>query len=192
MTGDFVAILGIGAGKFELTLDKAEYHPRDVVQGKAVLKLNENIKARGVIATIEATRTRNSGKHTYTDTLFHDERKLDGEKEYFSTRGLMEYSFQFTIPTGVISEAAFNPGIIGGVMGFFRDSVKNSRKWVVSIKLDMAMAFDVSATKSIRVTPGSPNAFVSAQVQGTTQPNPTQTQSNPAVSTPDQPWQPMK
>ena len=51
-----MAFLGLGAGKMDLILNKSEYHPREIIEGTAVLTVKETLKARGVIATIDATR----------------------------------------------------------------------------------------------------------------------------------------
>jgi len=149
-----MAILGLGIGKMELRLNKTQFYPEEVIEGSAMLTLNEQINARGVLATFWAERQTRRGKSTYTDVLYKREERLDTERLYNSSGGAKNYSFKFTVPRGILAENQFGSDLIGGAMSFLRDMGNNSIRWYVSVKLDIPMGFDVSKKQQINVNPG--------------------------------------
>lgn len=147
-----MAIFGIGAGRMELQLERNEFRPGETIVGTAKLQINEQLKARGVKARLWAERTRRTGKHTYVDILFDREIVLDSAEQY-SPGVPKAYNFQFEIPIGVLSEAQFGQGVVGGAMGFLKDMANSGIRWYVQAKLDLPMALDVSAKRQINVQP---------------------------------------
>ncbi len=146
-----MSILGIGAGKIELRLNRTDLHPGEVIEGSASLSLNEPIKARGVMVEFWAQKRERRGKSSYTRILYKKEERLDSEKEYRAGMP-MQYQFKFTVPDGILNTTQYDSGLIGGVMGFLRDMGNNGIQWFVAAKLDVPMAFDVSARQQLRVT----------------------------------------
>jgi hypothetical protein len=63
------------------------------------------------------------------------------------------YDFQFEIPEQIISENNFGQGVFGSAMSWLQNMTNNTIKLFVQAKLDLEMAFDVSATQQIRVVP---------------------------------------
>ena len=149
-----MSILGINAGKMELRLNGTSFRPGDTISGNSRLTLNEPIKARGVIIEFWAERQKRRGKSSYTEIIFKEARQMDSEREYNPHEGPKSYDFSFTVPGGILSEQQFGSDLIGGVMGFMRDMGNRGIKWFVAAKLDVPMAFDVSAKQAVFVTPG--------------------------------------
>lgn len=146
-----MAILGIGAGKMELRLNRTDLHPGETVEGTATLAMNEQMNARGVFAEFWAERTERRGKSSYARILYKKEERLDTEKLYNPGRQV-QYQFKFNVPEGILNASESGNDLIGGVMGFLREMGNNGIRWYVKVKLDLPMAFDVSKTIQIKVT----------------------------------------
>lgn len=146
-----MSLLGIGAGKMELRLNRIEFHPGETIEGAASLTLNEQVKARGAVAEFWAEITQSRGKSSYTKILYKKEERLDTEKEYRS--GVpMRYEFKFVVPEGILKATGQGNGLLGKIGDFFSKMSNNSIRWYVTAKLDVPMAFDVSARQQLRVT----------------------------------------
>ncbi len=158
-----MSVLGISTGKMELRLNRIDLHPGEMVEGTASLSLNEPVKARGVVAEFWAQRQERRGKSSYTIILYKKEERLDTEKEYRA--GVpMRYEFKFTVPEGILKDPGHGDGLLGKIGGFFSQMRNNSIRWHVSAKLDVPMAFDVSARQQLRITL-APRAAAGAPMQ---------------------------
>ncbi len=147
-----MAILGLGAGKMELRLNRTELHPLDMVEGTATLSMNAEAQAHGVVAEFWAQIQRGSGKHRHTEILHRQEKRLDGERNYSQYEGQKQYAFTFQIPQGILMQTPRGNDFVGGIFGWLEENRNNSVEWYVSVKLDIPMAFDVSAKQQLRVT----------------------------------------
>lgn len=152
-----MGFLGIGAGKIELTLNSVSFHPNDIVNGTALLSLNEEVKAGGVFVRFWAEkRAKNqnlsTGKtRTDVEILYEEVKPLDSERIYGKIDSGKSYSFSFKVPEGVMMNPTEGNGVINGVLNFARKMNNQSIEWKIQAKLDLPAAFDVSATKKISV-----------------------------------------
>jgi hypothetical protein len=153
-----MSIFGIGAGKMELQLDRFDFHPGEKLSGIAKLQVNEPLKARGVKVVFWAERP--SSKNT-TTIIYRREIVLDNSQQYMPNMP-KSYNFELEIPVGIIFENNYGQGFFGSIMNLLQSMGNNNIRWFVQAKLDLEMAFDVSATKQIRVTP-RPNSGIPGQ-----------------------------
>ncbi len=149
-----MAILGIGAGSMDLTINKIEYTEGETITGKATLKLKENVKARGVYIEFwaEKKETDSDGDGTTTRVLHKQTLKLDEEREYKMAETKF-YEFSFQIPTTILQKPSKEGGLLNGAMNFFKNSSNKNITWYVLAKLDQPMAFDISKKMKIIVKP---------------------------------------
>ncbi len=149
-----MAILGIGAGSMELTINRIEYTEGETITGRASLQLKENVKARGLFIEFwaEKKETDSDGEGTHTIVLHKQSLKLDDEKEYKIGENKF-YEFNFQIPTTILQKPSKEGGLLNGAMNFFKNSSNKNISWFVEAKLDQKMAFDIRKKMKIIVKP---------------------------------------
>ncbi len=129
-------VFGIGEGSMDIVLEKTAFKPGEEIKGKAVLKLNNPTKARGVLVILYREVDVGSGRHRTKQKQIISDAKLGGPKEYTST----EFPFTLRVPEGVISNMDPLSGFLANTFGM--------QLWVEA-KLDLEAAFDIS--RRIRV-----------------------------------------
>lgn len=150
-------MLGIGAGKINMALEKTNFVEGETINGSAELTVKSNVKARGVIVKAwgeRQVRTYSSSKaSSRTEILFEVEKQLDGEKEYMKSAEPLKYNFSMQIPENALRQAKFGEGAIGSVLNIAQQFTQGQSRFYVQAKLDIPMGFDVSKKMQIYISP---------------------------------------
>ncbi|MFH1391097.1 MAG: sporulation protein [Candidatus Diapherotrites archaeon] len=151
-------VFGLGVGKIDLKLEKTVFNPGETIQGEVKLKVNKQIKAKGVKVVLNATRQTSSysnGRRTSnTQTLYNFEQEMDVERDYNPSEGEKIYKFQLQVPTGIGKKPEIGNEALGQIVNVasMLSGSSSQIKWVLTAKLDIPMGFDVAKTVQISVS----------------------------------------
>lgn len=137
-------VLGLGAGKIEVKLDKPEYGIGDTINGSCVLQLKESTDARCLRLVFQ--RIEGRGKHTRYVEL--GRRELGRARIYRSGE-----SFDFSFP---VADSAVPPiykysGMTGALQTFLEGfgGGKIPMWWSITVSLDLPLKLDVSGAAGV-------------------------------------------
>jgi hypothetical protein len=133
-----MGLFGLGDGEIKLQIKNINVAVGQPVEGTVLLKLNEDIKARGisVILYAEKTETTNTpqGQTLKKNTNIYDKTiQLDTEKTYEKSKSPYEYTFSFVIPQ------------IGMFSGIVRWYIK------AELKHETVLSFPMAAMEEINI-----------------------------------------
>lgn len=156
-----MAFLGIGAGKIDLQLNGTNFASGDKVEGTATLTLNQDIKAKGVIAEIwgereETSRGMNGQLQRRKVIVYKMESNLDAERMYAKSESPKAYKFSFAAPD-VGGGGQGGGGMVSKILGAF-GSLGGTGPiiWFVGVKVDLQLAFDISKRQQISINSRAP------------------------------------
>ncbi len=144
-------VFGFGKGKIEVSLEKYNFSPGEIIKGKISLKLKKPTRAKalkvGLVGEKKTTQYRTSSSSQSKTHFFDFEMPLDGEKEYLEG----DYNFEIKIPANVLQ---VQPGgavgdIVKGIQLLSGKDVKIS--WHVIAKLDIPSGIDVSKKVQVNI-----------------------------------------
>ena len=162
-----------GKGKINISIQRTNYAPGDIISGDVALTLKKPVKAREVsISLIGEHRTTQTtpriggtmgggGMSTSTTMntvrIYDFKQQLDSEKEY-SQGG--EYRFEIKIPTDILGMRPQTPeGKLGQVLKVAQTAAaitgaipRRRLQWYLSAKLDIPGGMDIS--KKVDITIG--------------------------------------
>ncbi len=144
-------VFGFGKGKIEVSLEKYNFSPGEIIKGKISLKLKKPTRAKalkvGLVGEKKTTQYRTSSSSQSKTHFFDFEMPLDGEKEYLEG----DYNFEIKIPANVLQ---VQPGgavgdIVKGIQLLSGKDVRIS--WHVIAKLDIPSGIDVSKKVQVNI-----------------------------------------
>jgi len=144
-------VFGFGKGKIEVSLEKYNFSPGEIIKGRITLKLKKPIRAKalkvGLVGEKKTTKYETSSTSQSKTHFFDFEMPLDGEKEYIEG----EYNFEIKIPANVLQ--AQPGGAVGDIIkGIQLLSGKDVRiSWHVIAKLDIPSGIDVSKKVQVNI-----------------------------------------
>lgn len=153
-----MAFLGIGAGKMELQLSKNEFASGEKIEGTATLTINQDTKAKGVVAEIwgeriEATRMMNGQIQRKKIIVYKFASNLDKERTYMKSESPKTYKFVLDAPQ--VGAGSSGPeGTAGKILSAFGQMAGGAGPimWFVEAKLIMpALEFSVKKTQQISI-----------------------------------------
>ena len=150
---------GIGVGTMQVSLERFDFRPGDVVAGTVKLALNEPMDADRLVVRLVGTRERVSYEKSptggqsqtkHTEKLCDLERELDGSRSYLNEG----YSFELALPRELDKSAdVAQGGVLGDVVRVVQ-SVQNAHYlpavWYVEATLHIPWKRNVS--KKVEVT----------------------------------------
>lgn len=158
-------ILGLGAGKIDIFLEKFNFSPGETIKGKVSFELKKPTLAKKLRVTLAGLKittywtqhpNRPSTRETRRDFIYNFELTLDGEKEY--SKG--EYPFEIKIPENILGASFFPKQATEGALGaIFKTaetlsqlSLGSSRiEWYLEAALELSGAFDVKKKVNINI-----------------------------------------
>lgn len=159
------AIVGIGVGSIEMTLERQRFTFGEVVRGRLALKLSEPIEARRLVAVIEATekRTRWTRNHegdrvkeTETVTLYEFEHQLGGAGAYLDQHYDLALPLpapqrrpSVSLPEGPLGDALQAAAVVHQL---FRGAAREIPAWRVHAYLDIPWKRNVKTGVDIVVS----------------------------------------
>ncbi|MFA5050400.1 MAG: sporulation protein [Candidatus Micrarchaeia archaeon] len=132
-------VLGIGAGKIDLILNKTAFLPGEEIEGKIILNLKKPIKARELKVTLYSKERSISNKKNTIKTKNIHSIKVSGGLEYSSG----EFDFKLPIPSAL----QFQNGILGQIQSFA--SMVSGTEYYIKATLDLPMATDINSNTKI-------------------------------------------
>jgi hypothetical protein len=161
-------MFGLGKGAINISIQRVNYVPGDLISGNVSLTVKKPVKARetsiSLIGEQKVTRqvrsTSGPGMTTQTQTtrIYDFKQQLDGEKEY-SQPG--EYRFEIKIPTDILSAKTQMPELTGGLatglkiaqqLGAMTGAFPSQQtKWYLQAKLDIPGGMDIAKTADITI-----------------------------------------
>jgi hypothetical protein len=99
---------GVGVGSIEVVLERTSFAPGDVIRGRLVLTMAEEMRARRLVVRLHASRRTVStsvdarGQRSRThgrETVYKFDQELDGERAY--PAGTSEHWFAISVPSDI-------------------------------------------------------------------------------------------
>jgi sporulation-control protein spo0M len=147
-----IIIFGFFKGKLNVILNKHDFTPGDIIEGKMILTVKRDFESKGAyvyLSAIQQTRVNNSGKSTTRSSIIYDF-KLDLENERAYTKGeVVEFPFQLKIPLDVFTPTKTQQNIIKAVS--FLTGDRYSIYWSVLGKVRVRRCL-TNITKKVRIT----------------------------------------
>ena len=167
-----------GKGKINITIQRTEYAPGDIISGDVALTLKKPVNAREVSISLIGERiplgswhgsktkmttwTRGGGKKTLTETkssteIYNFKQPLDSEKEYSQGR---EYRFEIKIPAdilgpkreGTLGQALKVVGVVFAVVAAFTSGeIHLPTKWYLLAKFDIPRGPDIWKKVAVKI-----------------------------------------
>ena len=156
-------VFGIGEGKIDLQLAKMNYAKGEKISGKIILDLSKMKKAKQLVVILTAAREERSTRmdlkgrktsSTTVKTLYSNQVILSGEQEYNS--GKTEYEFSIEVPNQDLSAGpkeseGMAKTLYGVAQALGGAPAYSPIKWLITVKLDLPMSFDISKAVQISV-----------------------------------------
>jgi len=142
-------VLGFGAGKISLHMEKKEFTPPDIIKATAMLQMHKPVKARKAYVKLVAMEKRQQGKNSQWVAVYKLSRKLDIAREY---RGIRQYEIECPVLEAIPKRLreSYKPEKVPTLFGFPLIS-KNRVKWYFQVGLDIPMGLDVKKRVSIKI-----------------------------------------
>ena len=154
-------------GKINISIEKTNYAPGDIISGDATLTVKKPVKAREVSISLigeqKITRMeRMSGSQgmqqtTQTIRIYDFKQQLDGEKEYAQGG---EYHFEIKIPADILNTKPQIPEAGGGLVQGLKIAQEiatmagaipyQQTRWYLLAKLDIPGGLDIN--KKVDIT----------------------------------------
>lgn len=138
-------------GKIEISLQKYEFSPEEIIEGTLTLKMKKPVEARalniGLIGKRKTVRRDHQGRRTVRwDKIFDFKKPIDKAKTYDGTK---EYTFQIKVPKDITSKPK---GVIGSLLksAELLSGQRTQIKWFVTANLDKK-GLDISKKVQIRI-----------------------------------------
>jgi hypothetical protein len=130
-----------------IIIAKTDFASNEVIEGTVTIKLDKQIKSKGVFVSLtsgETRRGRNSKGQSTTQQYTHvwSSIPLDGEKEYPADQSL-SYSFRFTAPS--------RSAPVSLLSMVWKGAQPKIKDYNIDAKLDINMGFDVNTKKEIKI-----------------------------------------
>ncbi len=159
-----------GKGKIQISIQKTNYIPGDIISGNVNLKLKKPVKAREVSISLigeqiikrSGGRTGDRGRSTTTERfyIFDFKQQLDSEKEY-SQGG--DYNFEIKIPSDILNAKPQTQEVEGWlgqglkiaqtaatITGTIPMQMQRT-EWYLLAKLDIPGGFDITKRTDITI-----------------------------------------
>ncbi len=156
-----MSFLGLGSGKMDLQIDGTNFVSGDKINCTAILTLNQDVKAKGVVAELWAETMRTSyssrGATRQKTVVYRMKSDLDGERTYSKSESPKTYKFTFVAPDSS-SGAQVGTGMANQILGALENmsSAQGPIMWFIRAKVDLQLAFDISKTQQISINSASP------------------------------------
>jgi len=155
-----LSFLGFGKGKIEIQIDKYNFSPGNVLNGKVLLKLKKPIKAKSLKIALKGEKT--TYETEYRDnrpttsknitSIFDFTQPLDTEKEYPTTE--TDYNFKIKIPKNILSQSTLPENPIANTIAKSLQILSNQDTkigWYLIAFLEIPWGIDVSKKVQINI-----------------------------------------
>lgn len=147
-----MGLFGFGDVKIELDLPSMNIQPNSEFKGTAILTLNKDINAKGVIARLFAQKmvlTPMARNMRVPAVVYQEQKNLDIEKTYLKQNSPIRYDFNFSVPAQSQATTSSNPPLFSPLEGLKSpEEQPGPVKWYIEVKFDIPHALEVAVSKS--------------------------------------------